>query len=313
MRDRPLKQSVNSPGIRTAFTLVELLVVIGIIALLISILLPALSKARASANDLKCQAQIRQIIQLMQLHANDHRGYMPLVGLLEITNNNFTTDASQVDPSGKRWETYSQNSRQWLLGMPGSVAKYMQVDLDTTSFASTQAGLNRGLMARLMVCPADKDGGTKGYTIGNGPNGNLTSLLSYAFNEAALGWSDPGFSDGSQTGRQRANTAKFVHSAELMLVTDANARGGNGWLLYYDNSPNCTLADIYNHGFPGAPGGFPAGNGTGGGCGDGTLYDVNRHRGRINIGCADGHVVSSRITPGDLVKFSLNRDFTRPF
>src|SRR6266567_5566463 len=127
---------------RPGFTLVELLVVIGIIALLISILLPALSKARESANSLKCKSQIRQIIQLMQLHANEHKGYMPLVGLLEITSGNYTTDASQVDRTGKRWETYTQGGKQWILGMPGSVGKYMGVDLDTTSFNSTQAGLN---------------------------------------------------------------------------------------------------------------------------------------------------------------------------
>ena len=62
------------------FTLVELLVVIGIIALLISILLPALSKARAAANEVKCQAQLKQVITAMMLHANDHNGFMPLVG-----------------------------------------------------------------------------------------------------------------------------------------------------------------------------------------------------------------------------------------
>ena len=294
---------------RRAFTLVELLVVIGIIALLISILLPVLSKARAAANTLKCQTQIRSIIQLMQLHANAHKGYMPLVGQIEAVNGTFSTNSASIDPRMVRYEFYTDGGINYALGMPGSIAKYMGVDLDTSSALNVQAALDRGLFRQLMLCPSDKDGGTRGYTIG--PPASLTSFMSYAFNEAALGWSNPGGTDGSAAGRQRANTVKFVHSSELMLVTDANARGGNAWLLYYDNDPNCTLADIYNHGFPGAKG-FPAGNGSGGSCGDGSLYDVVRHRGRINIGCADGHVVSARITPGDLKDFSLNRNFGRP-
>jgi prepilin-type N-terminal cleavage/methylation domain-containing protein/prepilin-type processing-associated H-X9-DG protein len=60
-----------------AFTLVELLVVIGIIALLISILLPSLSRARQMANLIYCQSNLRQIGQLMSIYANQNSGDLP--------------------------------------------------------------------------------------------------------------------------------------------------------------------------------------------------------------------------------------------
>jgi prepilin-type N-terminal cleavage/methylation domain-containing protein/prepilin-type processing-associated H-X9-DG protein len=61
---------------RSAFTLVELLVVIGIIAVLIGLLLPAMARARAQAQSVQCKSNLRTVGQTMLVYANSNRGWL---------------------------------------------------------------------------------------------------------------------------------------------------------------------------------------------------------------------------------------------
>jgi prepilin-type N-terminal cleavage/methylation domain-containing protein/prepilin-type processing-associated H-X9-DG protein len=77
---------------RRAFTLVELLVVIGIIALLIGILLPAHSRARESANRTACLANIRSLNQALSLYSNEYHDHVPLGHIEDEFQWNYTAN-----------------------------------------------------------------------------------------------------------------------------------------------------------------------------------------------------------------------------
>jgi len=141
---------------RRAFTLVELLVVIGVIAVLIGILLPALSRARAQANRVACLSNIRQLYAGILLYCNDNGGWFPTCAYAA----DGTADAQLNDD----WIWWEANR-----------------NLDDSAIA-TYLGAGGDKLKRLLRCPADAVEGRKafpGILPGQGPY-----LYSYGMNDA---------------------------------------------------------------------------------------------------------------------------------
>jgi len=294
------------------FTLVELLVVIGIIALLIAILLPALNKARQAAQRTACSAKLHSMLLAATTHRIDHRGFYPLVGTLPgdspaTLDDFYSTKYDYLPPSTNTAHTIVPE------GIDMALAKdlgFKNLDANNPNQAklSAQAGDPTGY-SRNFWCPSqastiqDFGPGVGPYLyFGTSPGGfgSVQSYLSYIFNEAVMGW---GITDTFN--RLRGNSALIRQPAATLFACDglqgnptrSEIPGGLSWgfLTVYNISPNppVTLADAYL--------GTATQNGSGGNlAGDPASFDAKRHQGKINIGFCDGHVETRTISVGDL-------------
>lgn len=93
---------IGRPSRNSGFTLVELLVVIGIIALLISILLPALNKARASSIKVKCLSNLRQCGLFLRMYGQENKDWVFPVGPTN-PRDGFPHGLGTNYPADQRW------------------------------------------------------------------------------------------------------------------------------------------------------------------------------------------------------------------
>jgi prepilin-type N-terminal cleavage/methylation domain-containing protein/prepilin-type processing-associated H-X9-DG protein len=149
------------------FTLVELLVVIGIIAVLISILLPSLNQARRKAQAVACASNMRQVYMAMLMFAQDNKGKLPRPYKVE-----------EIAMAGTN-PTVFGNVCAWAQKQ-GSAAGHIDMSDNASPLWKYIPG--QGARENLLMCPGDGGEATAGWTV----NVNLPRNVSYSLNSYIL-------------------------------------------------------------------------------------------------------------------------------
>lgn len=263
---------------RHAFTLVELLVVIGIIALLIAILMPALSKARDQANSIKCMSNMRQIGQAYLMHAAEHRNHVPTAGLIHPPY--APTPEGLGDRAKTKFIYFSDNGTERPLPIPAALGIYLGQKFNAKSNAELKLEMDSGPVREVFTCPTqDPDSMREGVMLA-GPGWEAPYFKSsYIFNEEPLGFAD----FGQDYKRGRGNLNRMRGTSDTVMLMDGKVRLGYPWLVIFGLTTNRTLENVF----------------YGQAAGDRSNFDFERHKGKINMVFMDGHAetVSCTVKP----------------
>lgn len=260
--------SASRRSARRGFTLVELLVVIGIIAVLISILLPVLNKAREQAKSVMCASNEKQLLAAYMMYVTDNKGATPI----------FPPVGAGYPPSPNdayyRSFAYYMDNSQGGLGVirydQGSFWRYVTSGLHYTQTTGTQVAPPPEVLFRVFNCPTDTD--FREVARNGSVNTKASQLRNFSYSWNGSFWSgDPAQKDtGNKWGSDQhgvSKTSQIVESSHKIILSE-EMHPNDGWSFV---------------GFSGSnPDDTPA----------------FRHSGRGNWGFADGHVES--LAPSDI-------------
>lgn len=171
------------------FTLIELLIVIAIIALLMGILVPALTKAKAQANRIKCANHLKTLMQANYIYTESFDGsFCPVIYIVYASSS----------PSGRPGQSTKLAEVKWIENKP--FRKYIAIDEGQKDKETGNSNLDNSLfnVPKEYLCPSDK--------ISTDPqNAYMNVLCSYGYNYTEWmpsnvtgnGWEPPGITIGN--------------------------------------------------------------------------------------------------------------------
>lgn len=197
------------------FTLVELLVVISIIALLLSILMPALGRVREQARQVVCNANVKQLGLATSCYAST-TGYLPVYGVYQDSSRPYASydPASGTDGSGDVSEDAWRDVKAWksskVFGTPGACLIKNGDLSDATAF--------------VRACPTSKP----------------YQKLSYGYNYGNLGSSSGASNTNWTNGKEWIKMTRVKRPSETGMFCDATSYGlttqkvkTGSWGIYY--------------------------------------------------------------------------------